>query len=249
MKMRIYLSVIYFITLICIIIGILGNVLNISPFSHVTTASRGRHIEASYTYDNVSDISVDLELGNVEIKKGSKLEVSFSGYEKLKPDVSVSGASLKISQNTKAHFTVNGSDSDCSLTITVPDNISLNSISADLNMGNMSVDDIHASSVDLSIDMGSLNVTNSTVRALTADNNMGDIKVTNCNCDVLNLSVDVGSLKISGIDIDKYSADLSVDLGDIKINDSSYSHSYTNNADSGKSINAAVNMGDIKVSR
>ena len=40
-----------------------------------------------------------------------------------------------------------------------------------------------------------------------------------------------------------------VDLGDIKVNDSTYSHSYTNNAGSGKSINADVNMGDIKINR
>ena len=84
---------------------------------------------------------------------------------------------------------------------------------------------------------------------ITADNNMGDIKLTNCGSDVLNLSVDMGSLKISGMDIDKYSANLSVDLGDIKVNDSTYSHSYTNNAGSGKSINADVNMGDIKINR
>ena len=102
-------------------------------------------------------------------------------------------------------------NSDCTLTITIPDNVSLNSIQADLNMG--------------------------------------DIKLTNCNSDVLNLSVDMGSLKISGMDIDKYSANLSVDLGDIKVNDSTYSHSYTNNAGSGKSINADVNMGDIKINR
>ena len=102
-------------------------------------------------------------------------------------------------------------NSDCTLTITVPDNVSLNSIQADLNMGDMDVNNIHASSADFSVDMG--------------------------------------SLKISGMDIDKYSANLSVDLGDIKVNDSTYSHSYTNNAGSGKSINADVNLGDIKINR
>lgn len=41
MKKRIYLSIIYFITLICIIIGVLGNVFNISPFTRMTMASSG----------------------------------------------------------------------------------------------------------------------------------------------------------------------------------------------------------------
>ena len=36
MSKRIYLSIIYFITLICIIIGVLGNVFNISPFTRIT---------------------------------------------------------------------------------------------------------------------------------------------------------------------------------------------------------------------
>ena len=55
----------------------------------------------------------------------------------------------------------------------------------------------------------------------------------------------MGSLKISGMDIDKYSANLSVDLADIKVNDSTYSHSYTNNAGSGKSINAMCYIGFV----
>lgn len=45
MKKRIYLSIIYFITLICIIIGVLGNVFNISPFTRMTMASSGKYIE------------------------------------------------------------------------------------------------------------------------------------------------------------------------------------------------------------
>lgn len=249
MKKRIYLSIIYFITLICIIIGVLGNVLNISPFTRMTMASSGKYIENSSTYDNVSDIFVDMNLGSVEIKKGSKLEVIYTGAEKFKPAISVSGTSLKIEQHIKVHFMTNIKNSDCTLTITVPDNISLNSIHADLNMGDMSVNDINASSGDFTVNMGSLKIADSTVKTLTADNNMGDIKLTNCDSDVLNLSVDMGSLKISGIDIDKYSANLSVDLGDIKVNDSTYSRSYTNNAGSGKSINADVNLGDIKINR
>ena len=223
MSKRIYLSIIYFITLICIIIGVLGNVFNISPFTRITMASSGKYIENSSTYDNVSDISVDMNLGSVEIKKGSKLEVIYTGAEKFKPAVSVSGTSLNIEQHVKVHLMTNIKNSDCTLTITIPDNVSLNSIQADLNMGDMDVNNIHASSADFSVDMGSLKIVDSAVKNLTADVNMGDIKITNCNSDVFNLSVDMGSLKISGMDIDKYSANLSVDLGDIKVNDSTYS--------------------------
>ena len=211
MKKRIYLSIIYFITLICIIIGVLGNVFNISPFTRMTMASSGKYIENSSIYDNVSDISIDLNLGSVVIKIGSKLEVIYTGAENFKPAVSVSGTSLNIEQHVKVHLMTNIKNSDCTLTITVPDNVSLNSNQADLNMGDMDVNNIHASSADFSVDMG--------------------------------------SLKISGMDIDKYCANLSVDLGDIKVNDSTYSHSYTNNAGSGKSINADVNLGDIKINR
>ena len=77
MKKRIYLSIIYFITLICIIIGVLGNVFNISPFTRMTMASSGKYIENSSIYDNMSDISIDMNLGSVKIKKGSKLEVIY----------------------------------------------------------------------------------------------------------------------------------------------------------------------------
>ena len=68
-------------------------------------------------------------------------------------------------------------NSDCTLTITIPDNVSLNSIQADLNMGDMSVNDINASSADFSVDMGSLKIADSAIKNLTADVNMGDIKI------------------------------------------------------------------------
>ena len=159
MKKRIYLSIIYFITLICIIIGVLGNVFNISPFTRMTMASSGKYIENSSIYDNVSDISVDMNLGSVEIKKGSKLEVIYTGAEKFKPAVSVSGTSLNIEQHVKVHLMTNIKNSDCTLTITIPDNVSLNSIQADLNMGDMDVNNIHASSGDFSIDKPITNCT------------------------------------------------------------------------------------------
>lgn len=177
MSKRIYLSIIYFITLICIIIGVLGNVFNISPFTRITMASSGKYIENSSTYDNVSDISIDMNLGSVEIKKGTKLEVIYTGAEKFKPAVSVSGTSLNIEQHVKVHLMTNIKNSDCTLTITIPDNVSLNSIQADLNMGDMSVNDINASSADFSVDMGSLKIADSAVKNLTADVNMGDIKI------------------------------------------------------------------------
>ena len=72
MKKRIYLSIIYFITLICIIIGVLGNVFNISPFTRMTMASSGKYIENSSIYDNVSDISVDMKL-SIQVLKSLSL--------------------------------------------------------------------------------------------------------------------------------------------------------------------------------
>ena len=110
MKKRIYLSIIYFITLMCIIIGVLGNVFNISPFTRMTMASSGKYIENSSIYDNVSDISIDMNLGSVEIKKGSKLEVIYTGAEKFKPAVSVSGTSLNIEQHVKVQMCIRDSN-------------------------------------------------------------------------------------------------------------------------------------------
>ena len=106
--------------------------INISPFTRMTMASSGKYIENSSIYDNVSDISIDMNLGSVEIKKGSKLEVIYTGAEKFKPAVSVSGTSLNIEQHVKVHLMTNIKNSDCTLTITIPDNVSLNSIQADL---------------------------------------------------------------------------------------------------------------------
>lgn len=227
MGRRIYLVGLYVVTLVCMIIGICGNVFNMEPFCNITSGSLGKHIETSCDYDNISAISVDMSVGGVVLCKGDTFKVSFSGAEKLLPDITSEKGTLYIKQSSKR--VNNFSSNDCSIKITVPDKVVLDFINISVDMGEIKADNIASKSAVFEVDMG-------------------EIKLNACNSDEITLSVDMGSIELDGIDIDLYNVTMEAGLGDVEIYNSTY-HTYTNEKETSKTIKAEVGMGNIQVEK
>jgi hypothetical protein len=247
MGKKIYLSVIYIITLLCMIIGILGNVFNIVPFSRITLEPSGTYTTFSQNYiETIQNISIAMNVGSVTICHGNTMSVEFSGKKKYLPDVKLDDNDLIITQSS--NVSISGiDDTDCTLIITVPEDVQLDNIFVQLNIGDISVKNLNISDVDIDIDIGSLQCSNITTDICKLNVNMGDIKVNNCECNSYDLSVDMGDIKLTDIDINQYSNNLSVDLGDIKMNGNSVSNSYITNVVDDKRLTAYVAMGSIKI--
>jgi len=59
MNKRIYLIIIYIITALCIIAGILGNIFNAAPFNRLTASSSGNNCDFYEELKAFSNITID----------------------------------------------------------------------------------------------------------------------------------------------------------------------------------------------
>jgi hypothetical protein len=248
MKKKIYLSIIYTFTLVCTCVGLLGNVLNLSPFNRITSVSLGKHTTLSEEYSNVDAIRLNAELCFVTITRGSTLRVEFEGMERLIPTMENDNGILTISQNART-LSLNAQKTDCRITVTIPDDTSLDSINTQINVGSLTIQDITTDTLHAEIDVGSLALSGLNTSICKANVDIGDIKIDDCNSDSFSLSVDMGDIRLNGIDTQEYNTSLTVDLGNIKIDGNTTANNYATAQDKDKTLDAEVSLGDIRISK
>ena len=232
MNKRIYLIIIYIITALCIIAGILGNIFNAAPFNRLTASSSGNNCDFYEELKAFSNITIDGTVAHINIVKDDTYSFKYEGGERFKATAVVNGSTLNVTQSTE-HFLGNIKNADCTITIGIPENASISDLHLSSNVGNVKID---------SIDIG----------YLTASLNMGNFKASNSNIDNCTyksaiINVDMGNLTIRMPENKDCGYDLSVDMGNITLYNNKCSNTYTNNLSSSTLLKATVNMGNISI--
>lgn len=185
MNKKIYLGIIYSVTAVCMVVGIIINVWGISSKGYTIFG----HSRNTVTYDedlsSFDTLDIDMSFGNIYIKKGTSFHVSYTGNKNYIPEYSISGNKLTIEQKNIRHSLINVgfSNTKSELTITIPSDITLESLGLDINAGNVSIADIKSSIINADIDMG-----NATIKPVTSDK-YG-----------YNLTTDLGNITVFGAD-------------------------------------------------
>lgn len=227
MNKRIYLIIIYIITALCIIAGILGNIFNAAPFNRLTASSSGNNCDFYEELKAFSNITIDGTVAHINIVKDDTYSFKYEGGERFKATAVVNGSTLNVTQSTE-HFLGNIKNADCTITIGIPENASISDLHLSSNVGNVKID---------SIDIG----------YLTASLNMGNCKFDNCTYKSAIINVDMGNLTIRMPENKDCGYDLSVDMGNITLYNNKCSNTYTNNLNSSTLLKATVNMGNISI--
>lgn len=227
MNKRIYLIIIYIITALCIIAGILGNIFNAAPFNRLTASSSGNNCDFYEELKAFSNITIDGTVAHINIVKDDTYSFKYEGGERFKATAVVNGSTLNVTQSTE-HFLGNIKNADCTITIGIPENASISDLHLSSNVGNVKID---------SIDIG----------YLTASLNMGNCKFDNCTYKSAIINVDMGNLTIRMPENKDCGYDLSVDMGNITLYNNKCSNTYTNNLSSSTLLKATVNMGNISI--
>ena len=106
MNKKIYLGIIYSVTAVCMIVGIIINVLSISSKGYTIFG----HSRNTVTYDedlsSFDTLDIDMSFGNIYIKKGTSFHVSYTGNKNYIPEYSISGNKLTIEQKNIRHIAV-----------------------------------------------------------------------------------------------------------------------------------------------
>ncbi len=198
-----------------------------------------------YNYEDIRSLSVDMDAGDVEIRKSEnpedeQLRVEYRGASNRKPTVSCSGGRLQIKEPGRFHWFsfdlsfLRRSHWERKLIIWVPEGLKDLDVQIDSDAGSVICADIYMKNLTMDVDAGQLEVDSCTVTREAS------------------LDVDAGSADINNTF--SYTMDLDVDMGDITINGENKGGSYKQTATSDQSgsgqpqrIQLEVDMGNIEI--
>lgn len=185
-------------------------------------------VNQAYSFNKFNKVSVDIPTGDIIFKTNSKYGVSYSGLEKIAPDVKVENGNLKISfSKAGVHVNMfNLKQLNSKIVIEMP-----KEELADLNIesanGNVSADYLATKKVGVDLANGNIAIRElKTRKGASFDTAKGNIEVNKCNA--------------SGYDLD-------TSLGKITASGKKRGDSFENNSDSENVLEADTSLGSIKV--
>jgi hypothetical protein len=259
-------AVLAIVTVACMFLGLVSCVLGGS----IVKYRFGKNVSAEQadwetTLDAFSTVQMNLAAAEVIIERGSDYTIAYTGDADLETDYSVDGDVLKIT-NGKNYKNIH-SVSECTLTVTLPEDASLAELNVVMNAGELQICGIDAGNLDVEMNAGNVEVSNGnftyvsadvdagnmtfdscTVTSTSADTNMGNIEFRNCTFDVIDAAADMGNIEInSSRSLDGYEIRMSADLGGITVNGQSYSGSYHADGDSAHYVDLSVDLGNVEL--
>lgn len=251
-----YLSILWIITVICIIGGTIYHVGGLvqfagnNIFSYVTNVGMKKEQAGplvSDQYDlavenNRAAINVDGSYMDFTLQKGDSWGASYNGVEWLKPELDVTEedgvTKLVFTQPDAAGRKLNKYyNLNSSLTIVVPENVSFTDLNITLYLGDLDMTDVKADQVELNLDLGDLDVENCNVGTFTSNMDMGDTTIQKTELKNADINASMGDIEVT--DSEFKDMKLTADMGEITVKSAVSLDDYR--------IDADVSMGDVKV--
>ena len=179
--------------------------------------------------EKFSAIKIDTAVMGITIEEGKDFKIE-SSYNKeyLKPQFSISGGKLNITQARRKNGIKAGSQ-NCRVIITIPSGSSLSSIDINSNVGDVKLRELKAENIGIDLNVGEIDIRNVDFSDIDCNNNVGEIT-------------------INPIDsLDEYDISISTDVGDVRVDGRSYKRSYNSRGNGHKKIKANTNVGEINV--
>lgn len=268
MGKKIYLTILYIITIFCIGFGIFyhfhGNFTNRNTENEKQVKVDKKELSA---FEN---LDLDLDTADVTLKQeGTTYTISYEFQNEAEPTISNKDGLLKIKQKSKnLGFLKNMMHKKkAHITITVPTNATFSSLVLSNDVGSVKIDSIQAQTMKLTGSVGDLDIKNCSGKDFTCENDVGDSKINNCSFTNMKVIGDTGNIKlescvfstlngsndVGGIKATKcenltdYKIDLTTDLGSIRVGKKKQGTSYHSTGSTQKSIILKTDLGDIKL--
>ena len=185
-------------------------------------------VNYAYSFNKFNKVSVDIPTGDIIFKTSSKYSVSYSGLEKIAPDVKVKNGNLKISfSKVGVHVNVfNLKQLNSKIIIEMPKE-ELTDLNIESANGNVSAYYLATKKVDVDLANGNIAIRElKTRKGASFDTAKGNIEVNKCNA--------------SGYDLD-------TSLGKITVGGKKRGDSFENNSNTENVLEANTSLGSIKV--
>ena len=212
-----YLVLIWLITLIVVVASIWGHMINWGGFRVLSNSwPAGKNVELkTYDFSNekLTDVTIDMNEADINIKYGDKLSVDASFPEKYEPKVELKGGKLIIYQRDNVKHI---SDSDgFKVDIMIPNNAALDNVKIDVAAGDIDIKDVKADNLDINANAGDIDIKDITAGKIDIDANAGDIDVSNVTGDKVDIDANAGDINLMESTVK--SAEVNANAGDIDI--------------------------------
>ena len=189
-------------------------------------------IEKTYDYDDFKNLEINVDCMKLTIKEGKEYKVACKYMDDFKPEIDLSGDTLKITQRLKdksvtdfgrfLSVSKNGISFGSnilgnSVEITIPkgeklDNIKINAKAGDVNLNSFEADEIKAD-----LKAGDLKVSDINVDNMEFTLNAGDVKINKIEGKDFEIKMNAGDVNLSDGDFENVKIDM--DAGDLDIDD------------------------------
>lgn len=250
MKKSIYLTIIWIITIFCIMGGTCYHIMGWgeSFFNHFNL-SDSKKLSGQETLDTFDSISFDIDLSEVYIVSGSEYQLSYSCTNNQLVKYKVVDGTLTVTESSNnSHYPRRNGNDNCSITITVPRDAALSSVTGECRLGDVELSGLTAEAIDISCNLGEASITDVTASSIDCSCDLGNCEIDNCSFDNLTVHNSLGNVEVQSRELlSNYTLDLSVSMGEIEINDTSYFSRFQQDGDKDKCIKITCDMGSIEL--
>lgn len=264
MGKRIYLAILWTITIFCIGLGCYhnngfnghfyfgfngttsyDNVKDFGTSVERTTEDNGE--KGTHIYEQpFTNLVIDCEVADVTIQKGNTLSCDYRIAKRTtysfdwKPD---NEGTAYITLENKKSYNNNGS----SFVIYIPSDVNLSSVTIQNDVGDTTLENVSIDTLSINSDVGDIDLNRVTTKNTTLDADTGDVDITNTSFQNLTSTLDVGDCTIDDVDVENYNLDLSADIGDIEVNGDTHRSEYTVNNGLSQTISVSCSVGEIEI--
>ena len=237
MNKKNYLLIIWIITLICIIGGVIihfSGCFNTGIF-HVYRAGKFVTDEQSFGNVEVNEINIKADIGDIDISYGDTLEVKTIYPEKHIPTVTYKDGVLDVKAIYHSEINLGLSaigEDKYSMNIVIPRNSVIKNTSIEVDLGDVDMNDVDSEKLYIDNKLGDIEVRDSEGKSADLVLSLGNLKVNNGKYTELDVDNSLGDINIDG---DFQNIDLVCDGGDVDVKT-------TGKTDYVKVVN---NLGDI----
>ena len=237
---RIYMGIITFITLCCIIIGVLkGGVLHFG--------NKNVHSD-EISLDDYKKLSIQADVMSIAFIEGEKYAIHYECTEGIEPIYSLNNDTLTITQKKKKMRFFGIGNQNCKVTIEIPKGTVLEDMDMKLDVGEVSMKGMQNKETTISLDVGNVEIKNSILGDTMVDIDVGKISILKSEFENMAAETSTGNIEISSNkDLSAYSFALKSDIGEVSVNDREYGRKYEDNTHSDYKIKATTDIGDIDI--
>ena len=209
-----YLTIIWSITIVCIVAGTLYHVgsfasgfsfMSHGPFAHVADSGNNTVVSDAMELDILSReaaLEIDGDLMDFTIQKGDSWNVEYECTEYLEPEIKVDEKAngktqITITQPNASKYSGNKFNNvNCKLTLTMPADASISDCNVYLDLGDMDIYGVTADVVDVQMDLGDMDIDNCDFNKLTIVSDLGDVTIQNSKIDNGDIEADLGNADV-----------------------------------------------------